>query len=245
MEKWYNKKGFRKNPLSTEPEFKRPLHGYDVLLEEIFYRINSGNMIFIEGDTAKTSILFKVIERYKGKGKVAYVDCNKITEDLSIKELIANGRKCLKTKISRLKKRMIILLDNIENLSSKNAEMMKYYFDQNDIQSVVMASKSYEKTNIPASIKHRIGNRVYQTREPTVDEAVEIVLERLNYCDYITQNQVEKIAVKNHKYGIKGILEEIDVALFLTHNAHEKVVTDGIINRLLIMPKEERDSYNI
>lgn len=245
MEKWYIKRGFKSNPLSTEASFKTPLHGYDVLLDEIFYRINSNNLIFIEGNTAKTSILYKIIKKYKGKGRVAYVDCNKIKEDLNIKELIKNGKKNITTKISKEPKNMIILLDNITSLSEKNSEMIKFYFDQNNIQSLVMTANSYENSNIPESIKHRIGNRIYTTREPTTDEVVEIILERLNYSDFITHKQIESIAIKNKKHGIKGILEEVDVAFFLMNNAHEKVMTDGIINRLLIMPKEERDSYSL
>lgn len=245
MEKWYQTKGFKSNPLNIEAEFKDKLYGYDILIEELFYRVNSGNMIFLEGNNGKTALLYKVIEKYKGKGKVAYVDCNKIIEDLDIKQLITNSKKYMKQNFSGLPNNMILLLDNMNSLSNKNSEMLKYYFDQNNIQSIVMASTSYDDCEIPESIRHRIGNRIYKTKDLTEEELVELTLERLKYGTFITENQVEKIVHKIYKDGFKKVFQEIDAALFLMSNAHEVKMTDGIVSRLLHMPQEERSSYNI
>ena len=182
---------------------------------------------------------------YKGKGKVAYVDCSKITEDLDIKQLISNGKKGLNIKLNRLPKKMILLLDNIDNLSDKNSEMIKYYFDQDNIQSVVMTSSSYENTKIPDSIKHRIGNRIYKTKELTEEEVSELVLERLRYATFISESQVEKIVHRTYPKGLKAVFLEINAALLLMINAREAKMTDGIVNRLLHMPEDERQAYNI
>jgi len=245
MDKWYKSKGFKHNPLNIQAEFKDILYGYDVLIEELFYRVSSGNIIFIEGDSGKTSLLYKIIENYKGKGKVAYVDCSKITEDLNIKQLIANGKKGLKAKFNGLPKKMILLLDNIDNLSDKNSEMIKYYFDQDNIQSVVMTSNSYKDVMLPDSIRHRIGNRIYKTKNLTEEEISELVLERLRYATFISESQVEKIVHRTHKKGLKVVFTEISAALLLMINAREAKMTDGIVNRLLHMPEDERQAYNI
>ena len=243
MEKWYKKHGFFKNPLNIEAKHGEKIFGYDVLLNELFYRINSGNMIFLEGNISKTSILYAVIDKYKGKGRVAYVDCNKINDELNIKELLSHGKPSINAKLPGYPKKMIVLLDNVHNLSNKNSEMIKFYFDQNNILSIIMTSDSYEKCSIPDSVKHRIGNRVYKTRDLTFSESVEIILNKLKYGAFIMQNQIEKIALSNENNGIKKTIQEVDLALFLMRNANEEKMTNGIIERLLHMPDKERKLF--
>lgn len=245
MEKWYSKFKFKEDPLSYKPNFKNAIHGYDALLKELFYRINSGNMIFLEGEVGKTSLLYSIINKYKGRGRVAYIDCSNLNNELNIKEILANGKKSIKTKFSSKPKNMIVLLDNINKLSEKNAEMIKFYFDQDDIKSIIMTSTNYQDSNIPESIKHRIGNRVYTTKNLTKDEIVQIILERLKYSTIINQSQVEKIVYSNYKQGIKEILQEVSAAFLLMMNAHEEKMTDGIIKRLLHMPQDERKAYDL
>jgi len=227
---WYKKKGFRMNPLHIEAKFKAPLFGHDILLEEIFYRIEAGNLVFLEGDIGKTSILLKIIERYKGKGRVAFVDCKKVKDEPNIKILLANGKKSFLRKGKSMPKDMIILLDNVNQLSEKNSEKIKYYFDQGNIKSVIMSGLDYQKTRIPDSLKHRIGNRVYKIRELTKDENVDVIMERLKFADFFKEKHIHLIADKTQ--NIKELLEECNSALFLMNNEKLDEIDNTIIHKL-------------
>ena len=234
---WYKKKGFRKNPLHLDPLFKDPFYGFDVLLDELSYRIEAGNMIFIEGEIGKTALLMKIIDKYKGKGKVIYVNCEKVKHEPNIKILLANGNKSIIKKMKGMPKRMILLLDNITHLSESNAEKIKYYFDQDNIQSVVMASKDYSKVDIPDSIRHRIGKRVHKLRDLTKYEMTEIVLDRLNFGDFLNENHISALAKRSN--NIKELLTECDSLLFLMSNEDLDKVDDNLLNKIITKKKND------
>jgi predicted AAA+ superfamily ATPase len=235
---WYKLKGFRKNPLHLEPNFGDKLFGYEVLLDELFYRIDSGSIIFIEGNPGKTALLMKLIERYKGKGKVAYVNCENIANEPNIKLLIDNGKKHISQHFPGMPKGMIILLDNVSHLSATNSEKIKFYFDKGNIQALIITGNSFSKASIPESLKHRIGNRVYKLRELTKDEQVDIIQERLEFKDFFPENLIRRVAEKTS--GIKELLMECDTALFLMSNEDLDKVNESIIEKLF----HEKDKKN-
>lgn len=237
---WYKLKGLRKNPLHVEPEFNEPLFGHDLLLSELFYRIDSGSIVFLEGDIGKTSILLKIIEKYKGNGKVAYVNCEKVKDEPDIKVILANGKKHIGIKMKGLPKGMILLLDNIQHLSHLNSEKIKYYFDHGNLQSVIMAGESFADADIPESMKHRIGSRVFKIRNLTTDEQVDIVLERLGFPEYFDERHIYKIAEKTS--NIKELLSECNSALFVMANESMENIDDNIIEKLQHRKKDEQQS---
>lgn len=230
VREWYRKKGFRKNPLHEEPHFKDVFLGYDVLLEELFYRINAGSLIFVEGEIGKTALLLKIIEKYRGKGKVAYINCENVKNEPDIKVVLANGKKRLSRYIKGFPKKMILLLDNVSSLSYENSEKIKHYFDNGNILSVVMTGKNYSETDIPESLKHRIGNRIYKLRALTKHECADIVMERLNFPEFIKEEIILMIAQKTK--NIKDLMKECHSALLLMANQNEKEVTKSTIHKL-------------
>ena len=69
---WYEELDFDENPFSTNPkEFTDSLIELEEHTEELFYRINSANMLVIEGKKGygKTSLLVKAIEKFGGRKK--------------------------------------------------------------------------------------------------------------------------------------------------------------------------------
>jgi len=234
---WYKKKGFWKNPLNIEPRFNDPLLGHDLLIDEIFYRIDASNLMFLEGKIGKTAVLLKIIEKYKGKGKVAYINCDNIKDEPDIKVVLANGKKHLAQNIRGFPKKMIILLDNVSKLSESSAEKIKYYFDQGNILSIIMTGEDYRRTVMPESLKHRIGNRIYKLRTLSKDEITDIVQERLKFPEYLKEEQVYKIAGKAS--DIKELFIECDAALFLMINEGAEEVDDNIIHKLFHERKKD------
>jgi predicted AAA+ superfamily ATPase len=229
--KWYKIKGYKKNPLHIEPNFGDIIIGHDVLLDELSYRIDAGSIVFLEGNIGKTAILSKLIEKYKGNGKVAYVNCENVKDEPDIKVLVSNGKKKLSRHLKKFPSNLIILLDNIHFLSNSNAEKIKHYFDNNNILSIIMTADDYSKVSIPDSLKHRIGGRIYKIRDLTIDEDVDIILERLNFPEFITENLIFTIA--KHTKNIKELLKECDSALFVMANQDEENLSKSIVNNII------------
>jgi predicted AAA+ superfamily ATPase len=208
---WYREIGYKKNPLHIEPRFKDKLFGYDALIDELFYRIDSGNMVFLEGRDGKTAVLIKIIEKYKGKGRIAYINCRDNENEFDMKKVVKTGRKVMVKGADKIGKELIILLDNVSTLSKKNAEWMKYYFDQGDVLSIIMTGRSFATTNIPPSLKHRIGKRVYGLKKLTEDEAVDLLAERLEFNDIIKEEDMLAIISKSN--GIKDLFRNCEAVI--------------------------------
>ncbi|MCB9359289.1 hypothetical protein H6503_05120 [Candidatus Woesearchaeota archaeon] len=227
---WYKKKGFKKNPLHAEPIFGDKLFGYDALLDELFYRIEAGNILFLEGKTSKTAVLMKLIEKYRGEGKVAYLNCKSLEEEPDIQLLLAKGKKIKTRELERFPRKMIILLDNVTSLSEKNAEKIKFFFDQGIILSAILTANDYSNVSIPGSLRHRIGNRVYKLRELTQDEMIDIIQERIDFKDFLPEDCIRLIAKKTK--DIKSLIIECDSAMFLMANEGKDVVDENMIERM-------------
>jgi len=228
---WYRKKGFRKDPLHDEPWFKDPYFGNEALLDELYYRISAGAIICVEGNEGKTALLLQLIKHYKGKNRIAYVNCETVSEEPDVKKLLGNGKQSMRDKVAGLPKKMIIMLDNVSELSADNSEKIKYLFDEHEIHAVILATKDYSKLAIPESIKHRIGRRVYTLRDLTKDERVDIILERLRFPDFIQRKHVDKISQKST--SMKHLLEQMNSLFFLMENERSNEIDTTLVNRVL------------
>ena len=132
------------------------------ITDEIAYRILSGSIIFIEDPhgAKKKVIINTLISYFRGRKKLAYVNCEKVG-NLNIDNVLVGGYSFI-TRLFRDKpKGMILVLDNINELTWKNCERIKYHYDEDNIKSVVLIGRSYSNVNIPQSMRHRIGRRVY------------------------------------------------------------------------------------
>jgi len=166
---WFEKLDFEDNPFNLDPlETDFELVGRYKEAEEVLYRIASGNILLIEGKvgTGKTALLKHAIDNFKGKGKVIYVDGNKLNKRLDVSNLLK-------------KKGMILLMDNVQYLSKKNNEKIKYYYDEDQIKSVVFTTTDYNLVNFTDAIKNRIGKNVIELKDLSQSNALEIVKERL------------------------------------------------------------------
>lgn len=208
---WFERLDFYENPFSVQPEkFLKQLVGVEQLLDDLFYRIDAGSMIFIEGDegSGKTSVLRRAIKRFKGKKRVIYFDCQEIDSKANIEDLMQR-RYGFFGKLFRLTpKNMILLLDNIA-LSTKNAERVKFYFDEGHIKSVVFAGKSHKSAALPRSVMNRIGTRIIRLKPLTEEEAVEVVRRRVGDALLTDEALIKKI-YKHSGKNIKKFLENCE-----------------------------------
>ena len=182
MQKWYSRFGLVQNPFELNPlKSSYTFVNHKTLLEDILYLVRSGNIFALQGDAGigKTIFLKKIIDFFEGEGKVVYVDCSKVKAKIDIEELIYKRKKnLLSTIFAKKPQDMIVLLDNVEHLSIKNCEKIKYYFDQGHIRSVLFATQDYKKLDITDSLRDRILDQVITIPQLNQFDALRIVRDR-------------------------------------------------------------------
>ena len=208
---WYEEYDFDINPFEVDAlnEEKTQLIGLEEEEKETIYRILSSNMIFVEAGKGKgkTALLRHAIDNFRGHGKVIYVDATKVNKTLNIEKLLIGSNRIRGEMLGKKPKNMILLLDNIESLTKRNWERIKYYFDQNYIKSVVFTGKSFKSVNFPESIKSRIGSRIIKLGSLSSQEALQIIQERLgdDYEAIITDEEIMQL-YKLSKGNLKNFI---------------------------------------
>ena len=84
---WFEHFDFDEDPFSTDPrENHDALVKMEDLMEEVFYRINSGSILVDEGPDGhgKTTLLMAAARKFGGRKKVAYVDCRILDKKLNV-----------------------------------------------------------------------------------------------------------------------------------------------------------------
>ncbi len=226
---WYEELYFDENPFTTNPKsFADKLVGRSDVIDELFYRIRAGSMVFIEGDegSGKTALLWNVIRRFRGRGKVIYVDCSEI-EDVNIEELL-DKRQGVFARLFRDKpKNMILLLDNVKKLSQTNSERVKYYFDQGYIKSVVFTGEDYLSVNFSQSLRDRIGSRIIELEPIDAYQAIALVRNRIDNLEMVEDNQIKEIFKKSG--NPKEFLNNCDkVFRHAMENNNDKITEDDL-----------------
>lgn len=221
---WYENYEFDANPLETDPIVDEPrqLLGREDEEKEVIYRILSSNMLFIEGVTGqgKTALLRHAIENFRGHGKVIYVDSEKVNKAINVEELLINANRFRGGVMGKKPKNMILLLDNIESMSPRNWERIKYYFDQNYLKSVIFTGKNYTRINFPKSIQSRIGSRVIKLGKLSKSEAIQIIQDRLgeDYEEILRDEEILMI----YEHSSQNLKNFLNNCFKIAQYKHEK-----------------------
>jgi Cdc6-like AAA superfamily ATPase len=205
---WYEKLGFDEDPFSTDSrENHDKLVNMDDVVQEIFYRIDAGSMLTVEGGpgTGKTTLLMIAARKFGGSRNVVYVDSKVLDKNLNITHLLQDRYGIWGRILNKKPRNMIVLLDNVQALSKKNTERLKYYFDQNYIKSIVFTTERYSKAKFSDSLKDRIGKRVVKIPALTDEDAIEIVRKRIGESELFNDELIKKIFKSSH-YSPKELL---------------------------------------
>lgn len=186
---WYEELEFDNNPFNSEIK----LVGFDDVVSEINYAVFSGSMMFIEGDkgSGKTKLLKEAIRRFGGHGKVIYVNGKDLHAELNVERLLKDRYGVLGRLFNAKPRGMILLLDDVEHISRRNCERIKYYFDQNYLRSIIFSSKSYSESGLNDSMRQRMW-KVIRLRELTNYEAVQLVRSKLGK-DILNDRAIKEI----------------------------------------------------
>lgn len=229
---WFKELEFENNPFnlnSLETDFS--LIGRDKEAKEILYRIISSSMLLIEGKvgTGKTALLKYAIDNFKGKGKVIYVDGNKLNKRLNVSDLL-----------KKKPKGMILLMDNVQYLSKKNNEKIKYYYDEDYIKSVVFTTTAYSLVSFTNAIKDRIGTNIIQLKNLSQSSALEIVKERLNDKEILSEDVLKQLY--NDSNNIKEFLRNCDLLCsYIVKKGKEKAKKEDIKKMPKAKIEEEKE----
>lgn len=181
MDVWYKKLGYYENPFLINPlKEATPMFGQETQLEDVVYYIKSGSLVFVEAGkgAGKTKFLRSVIDSFRGR--IIYVNASKLKKNLNVEDLLRKKNGFSGKVFGSKPKDMILMLDNVGELSKVNLERIKFYYDQGFLQSVVFTGEKFSKVDFPESLKTRIGKRVVQLDELNKSQAVEMALQRLD-----------------------------------------------------------------
>ncbi|MFH1637538.1 MAG: ATP-binding protein [Candidatus Woesearchaeota archaeon] len=225
-EEWYKSIDFSRNPF----RLRTRAFGSDTLLEEIFYTILSGNIMVIEGQKGmgKTKVLKEARRKFKRKGKVIYVGSGKIGEGLNIESILKDKRNWLEKLFNLKPKNMVLLLDDIEHLSARNSERIKYYYDQNYIRSIVFSTKNFGSLSLSPSLVHRI-SRIISMKPLSDYEAVQLL--RAKIGDKLLSDRIVKKIFHLSGKNTLLFLKNCEEVCKLTVNNTQ--ITEDTVGRLL------------
>jgi predicted AAA+ superfamily ATPase len=203
---WYEELDFDENPFTTQSRYV----GNENVLDEVFYSIVSGNILVIQGDlgAGKTRILHEVIRKFGGQGRVAYINCKELNKELNVEGVIKNKNGVLGKLFNAEPKNMILLLDDVEHLSEKNMERIKYYFDRNHLRSVILATDDLEKLQLNESIQQRIRKLILLTSLSDY-EAVQVVRDKIG--EQILNDRVIKETYHQSEKNMKKFLNNCEL----------------------------------
>ncbi|MBN1175904.1 AAA family ATPase [Candidatus Woesearchaeota archaeon] len=241
MKTWYKKLGYYENPFLINPLNENTnLIGLEDEVKDVLYYVRSGSMVFVEGaaGSGKTKFLKEIIKNFKGR--IIYVNAAKLKKNLNVEELLQNKNGVKGKVFNKKPKHMILIIDNVAELSQVNLERLKFFFDNAYLQSVIFSSESIKKVGFPESMLNRIGRRIIKIKHLTKEQAVELAFSRLdedpNESDsLITKAQVEEIFEKSGKnpkqflLNLHRVFEEMDFEeAEKIEKAHLKVIEDKL-----------------
>ncbi len=208
---WYKRFGYKSNPFERDPfKIDYTLINSVHILEDLLYLVKVGSLAVIQSPEGggKTTTLRQIVDAFKGQGRVVYIDALKVGKSLDIEDVLNRKNSPLLSFVSSKKpKNMILLLDNVEYLSSTNCEKIKYYFDQNYIQSVVFATSNYESFQISQSLKDRIMNQVFTLPAINKYDALRIIRNRFSDAFFLGDDaiyRIFKLSGENIKFTIRN-----------------------------------------
>ncbi len=202
---WYEEMDFDENPLKNETKSV----GNEDVLKEAYYSILSGNILVLEGEegTGKSKILREVIHQFGGNGRIAYIPCKTLQRELNIESILVKKNGILGMLFKRYPRNMILLLDDVEHLSTKNMERIKYFFDSNHLKAIILSTKSFEKLNLSESVKQRI-RKVSKLRPLSEFEAVQIFRDKVG--DSVLTDRIIKIIYQLSGKNIQKFLNNCE-----------------------------------
>ena len=242
---WYKELGFHSNPFSIKPAaFHDQAIGYEKVVDEISYGILNKKIIIVDGDygNGKSTILRRLLNDFGGKKQVIYYSCNRIDGRLDVKELL-NGRYGVVGKWFDMKpKDMILLLDEAQDLDSKDYERIYPYYQEGYIKSVVLMGKGIKKENIISGLKSNLEE--VGMGKLNEDLAVLIIRKRIGDIPLLSDAIIRKVYQKTGD-NVRTLLKTCEDLSKLSVDAGRRKVTEEFVKQYFQEKVEEEKKEEV
>ncbi|MBC8501056.1 MAG: AAA family ATPase [Nanoarchaeota archaeon] len=221
---WYQTLGFFNNPFSIKPAaFHEELVGPQKIIKNISNKIASGNVCFVLGayGAGKTTMMKKIINRFRGEKKVIYYSCNRREGSINFDELLY-GRSWY-SRVFRIKpKDMILLLDEVQELNRKEQLDVVDYYKDGYFQSVALVTKGKREVRLTNELKKLVGKNVFKLSNIKAKDVVDLVRRRIGPLPLLSDAMIKKIHKMNP--NPRAILENCeDVCRHAVESGTDKV----------------------
>lgn len=237
---WFEDLNLIENPFMDSENVE--LVGYNGIVEDLLYNIGASNIIVLEGKegSGKTAILKAVTNKFKGNGKVVYIN-GTIVENPNIEKILINKYGFFGRVFNRMPRDMILLMDEVEKLSERNLERIKYFYDQNYIRSIIFTSSDKNRINFSPSLKDRVV-KIITLKELNDDEAYRIVKLRLGEIELFSRDELKELFNESSR-NIKKFLENCEAVARLTVERKlekaSKEIMEEVLGKKEAKPKEQ------
>jgi predicted AAA+ superfamily ATPase len=191
---WFEEFGFRENPFTIRPGDNLNLHvGQEEIIKEVNKLIPKKNIIHLYGryGSGKTSILQGIIQKFAGKKKVVYYNCNENMDRIHLKKLVAGAGTKLQRLFGRSPKNLLMLVDESQHVGVKDLHNIFQFFEKDVFISVVFASPNKDFPSFPAEYKKQL--KSYALKPLSAKEAKKILKKRLGKVNLIPEAIVPDI----------------------------------------------------
>ena len=225
---WYEQLDFDENPLHIDTKYV----GNPDTLDETFYSIVAGSILVLEGEagSGKTKVLREVIKKFGGYGRIAYINCQKLESKLNVEHIITKKNGFFGWLFKKYPKNMVLLLDDVEHLSQRNLERIKYFFDRNYLRSVIIATTDYESLKLPESLQQRV-RKVIKIGTLSNYEAVQVIQDRIGKD--MLPDRVIKEAYQEADKNMKKFLQNCEEICKVKVQDKKKEITEADVKTIL------------
>lgn len=196
---WYQERGFDTNPFTIRPQDDLDAqHGQDEVIKEVTKLIGKRSIILITGvyGTGKTTILQGIINKYGGKRKVIYYNCNTYETKIDFSRLIKNSGTFME-RLLGTQGDIIMMLDETQNAGIKDMENLYRHYKSGDVKAIVLVAPEQRMLKLDAEMKKKA--KVFRLKPLGEEEAVNIIEKRLRGDKLIPEDMVKEILkINNH-----------------------------------------------
>jgi len=235
MDTWYNQLGFYNNPFSIKPAvYHNEILGHNGIVDEVLDKIRSGNVLFVEGEygLGKTTILKRIVDEFGGKKKIVYYSCNRSEDGLDVERLIKGGRGFFGKLTNKIPKNMILLLDEVQDLSKEDCEALHSHFDDKSFKSIILVSNNFKDITFGNGLKGLIGKNIIKLKKFSNDEAVEFVRKRIGNLKVLSDEAIKTLNKKSDGNPRRLLKNCEEVCKYSVENFEDEV-NEEVVKKVL------------
>jgi HJR/Mrr/RecB family endonuclease len=230
---WYKEISFFSNPFSIKPvSLHSKMFGAETVVKKIVKKIHDMQQIYFYSDTGfgKTTILKKIFNDLSKIYNIYYCNCSQGHESINLNKYICASNGFFNKLLGFPKKKVILLLDDIQDINRQDFEKIQKCFNDKKIDSIVYTSNSRDFLNNRELVKH-IKNNIITIDQISENDAVKLVKSRLGSLKYISEENIKKIFRKNK--NIRSFLQNMDTVFKHTIKNGDDIVTKSIIKKVI------------